>query len=145
MTHGWRRSVPSWRTHESRGLRLDLVLGTLLVMAVLLTEVWQSSTVAGLSVQIASKTHELNRANGELGWNRAALDKAASRSQLGPIAGALGLKPGDPGRIVSLPENYLEQADSRVDAGGPAPMFAFAGRALQSLVPEAQARGRRVN
>jgi hypothetical protein len=145
MTQGWRRSVPAWRVHESRGLRLDWALGALLVMVVLLTEVWQSSTVAGLSVEIAKATGTLHQATAAAGWKRAALDKTASRSQLGPMAGALGLRPGDPGRIVSLPEAYLEAADARAEADGPAPLFAFAGKALQSLVPEAQARGRRVN
>ncbi len=144
MTQGWRRSVPSWRVHESRSLRYDWVLGALLVVAVLLTEVWQSSTVAGLSVEIYHATGARNQAQAALGWSRAELDKSTSRSQLGPVASELGLRPGDPGRIVSLPEAYLEPADSRLEAVAAGGMFAFAGRAMASLVPDAQARGRLV-
>jgi hypothetical protein len=144
MTQGWRRSVPSWRVHESRSLRFDWVLGALLVVAVLLTEVWQSSTVASLSVQIYHANGVRNQANAALGWSHAALDKSTSRSQLGPMAAELGLRPGDPGRIVSLPEAYLEPAESRLEADAAGGMFAFAGRAMASLVPDAQARGRRV-
>ena len=144
MTQGWRRSVPSWRVHESRSLRYDWVLGALLVVAVLLMEVWQSSTVASLSLEISRATRTRNLANAALGWSHAALDRSTSRSQLGPMAMELGLKPGDPGRIVSLPEAYLEPADSRLEADGAGGMLAFAGKALQSLVPDAQARGRRL-
>lgn len=144
MTSNRMRSVPSWRVTDARTFRPQLVLVVGAVMAVLLLEVWQCSTVASLSEQIGRATHQLQQANAELGWARARLERESSRAALGPLAGALGLAPADPTRIVRLPEAYLEPAESRPAAAGGA-MLAFAGHALQALVPDASARGRRVN
>ena len=114
------------------------------MLGVLLIEVWQCATVASLSDQVGRATHSLQQANADLEWAKAGLERASSRASLGPLASAIGLQPVDPQRIVILPEEYLEPDDPR-PAGGTPPMLAFAGRALQSLVPDATARGRRVN
>lgn len=139
-----RRSVPSSRVLDARPFRPQLALAACAVLGVLLLEVWQCSTVASLSEQVGRATHSLQQANAELEWTRARLERESSRTALGPVAGALGLKPTDPQAIVSLPEEYLEPADAP-HAAQPRSLVALAGGALRTLVPDASARGRRVN
>jgi hypothetical protein len=139
-----RRTVPAWRVSDARPLQPQLLLAAFAVLGVLLMEVWQCATVASLSDQVGRTTHALQQANADLEWARAGLDRQSSRASLGPVASAIGLQPVDPQRIVILPEEYLEPDDSR-PAGGTPPLLAVAGRALRSLVPDAAARGRRVN
>jgi len=86
----------------------------------------------------------VQQANAELEWARAQLERESSRASLAPLASALGLKPADPQRIVQLPEEYLEPAETRA-ASAAAPFGALASRIVQSLVPDASARGRRVD
>jgi hypothetical protein len=139
-----RRSVPSWRVSDARPFRPQLALAALAVLGVLLLEVWQCSTVASLSEQVGKATHALQQANADLEWTRAQLERESSRAALGPVAEAIGLKPADPQRIVSLPEEYLEPSESRRSAA-PHSLVAMASGALHALVPDAAARGRRVN
>ena len=89
-------------------------------------------------------TLRLQRATAGLDLTRAQLDRASSRASLGPMASAIGLRPADPQRMVLLPEEYLEPAETHASASE-APLSALAGRVLHSLVPDASARGRRVN
>jgi len=139
-----RRPIARWRALEARPIRPQVALLALAVLGVLLLEVWQCSTVASLSDQLGRATRQVQQANAELEWSRARLERESSRASLAPLAEALGLKPADPQRIVQLPEEYLEPSEARA-AGGGAPLGALAGRVLASLVPDASARGRRVN
>ena len=143
--NGYRaRSTPSWRVSDARPFRPQLVLAAVAVVGVLLMEVWQCSTVASLSDQVGGATHRLQTARDGLELTRAQLDRASSRAALDPMASAIGLRPADPQRMVLLPEEYLEPAETRAPATQ-ASLPALAGRILHSLVPEAAARGRRVN
>ena len=143
--NGYRaRSTPSWRVSDARPFRPQLVLAAVAVVGVLLMEVWQCSTVASLSEQVGRATHQLQQGNAELEWTRSQLDRASSRASLGPVASAIGLRPADPQRMVLLPEEYLEPAEARSPASE-ASLSALAGRVLHVLVPDAAARGRRVN
>jgi hypothetical protein len=121
-----------------------MVLYAMGVLSLLLLEVWQTSTVASLSVQIGRSVHELQQASAERAWTASRLEQSTNRSELGPVAGALGLQPVDPRQIVTLPEEYLEPAPTRQTSPS-SPLLAMAGRALDALVPDAAARGRRVN
>jgi len=143
--NGYRaRTTPSWRVTDARPFRPQLALAALAVVGVLLMEVWQCSSVASLSEQVGRATHGLQTGNAMLEWRRAQLDRASSRTSLGPMASAIGLRPADPQSMVLLPAEYLEPAEAHASASEPA-MVAFAGRVVQSLVPDASARGRRVN
>ena len=143
MKHDRRRRVPAWRVSETRSVPPQVVLGAVAILGALLLEVWQSAAVASLSVQLGRATHALQQAHADLEWSRAQLERSSSRVELAPVAAALGLRPVDPQHIVTLPEDYLEPAEVR--PGGTPSLLASAGRVLQSLVPEASARGRRVN
>ena len=138
-----RRSVPFWRTTDARPIRWEWSLAAVALVGVLLLEVAQYSAVDSLSEQVGRATHRLQQANAELEWARAQLERASSRAVLTPLAADMGLRPADPQRIVPLSGDFPEAPETRTS--GTTGVLAFAGRALQSLVPDASARGRHVN
>jgi len=133
------------RASDAPVVRPLLALGAIALLAILLLEVWQTATVASLSVRVGRSEEALQQANAEQAWTLSRLERSSSRAQLGPVAGALGLQPVDPRQIVTLPEEYLEAAPARPARQPSTPLLAFAGRALEALVPDAAARGRNVN
>ncbi len=140
-----RHSVPSWRVSDARALRPGWLLAALLLLSMLLLEVWQQSAVASLSVRAGQADELLKRASNELEWTRAQLDREATRAEVGSLAFSAGVRPGDAAQVVWLPSDYLEEDGAVASAEGSPALLAQAGRALQSLVPEATARGRHVN
>lgn len=145
MNGSARRGQPRWRTREGRAWRADWALVAVAVLGVLLLEVWQTATVKSLSVRLDEANRTLQRASANLDWTRAELDRGSTRAELDPVAASLGLRPMDPGQIVALPADYLADGDRPASSSATPPLLAWAGRQLQSLVPEATARGRRVN
>lgn len=140
-----RRGVPAWRTREGRALKPGWFLVAAAVMAVLLLEVWQTATVKSLSVRLDEANRSLQQASASLDWRNAELERESTRSELGPVASNLGLQPVDPAQIVALPADYLADSDRPAGPSGSPTLLAWAGRQIQTLVPEATARGRRVN
>lgn len=140
-----RRSAASWRLSDARALKPGWVLGALLLLAMLLLEVWQQSTVASLALRAGRAGDELKRASNDLEWLRAQLDRTGTRSEVGSLAVNAGVRPADAAQVVWLPSDYLEEDGVVADPAGSPALLAAAGRALQSLVPEAKARGRHVN
>lgn len=140
-----RHSVPSWRRSDVRGAQPGWILAGALLLSLLLLEVWQQSAVASLSVRAGRATDALKRASNDLEWTRAQIDRGATRAEVGSIASSAGVRPGDAAQVVWLPEDYLEEDGVAADRNGSPALLASAGRVLQSLVPEAKARGRRVN
>lgn len=133
------------RRAESPAFRPRLVLLAAGLLSVLLLEVWQTSTVASLSVKVGRSEAALQQASAEKAWAISRLERGNTRAELGPVASALGLQPVDPRQIVTLPEEYLEPSPARPASTPSTPLLAFAGRALEALVPDAAARGRSVN
>ncbi|MBI5170819.1 MAG: hypothetical protein HZA61_15120 [Candidatus Eisenbacteria bacterium] len=146
MTKDWRRNVPSWRTPDrTRWVPNKAALLVVFVMGFTLVEVWSHATVQSLSVEVGRVSADLKHENDRTAWLGMELDRASSRSALLPVAASTGLRPVDPGQIVSLPEDYLSPSDGRMRETGSSTLLASAARALQSLVPDAAARGRHVN
>ena len=145
MKQVWRHSVPSWRVSSARVIQPGWVLGAVLLLAMLLLEVWQQSAVASLSLRAGQANELLKRAGNELEWTRAQLDRNATRAEVGSLAFSAGVRPGDAAQVVWLPADYLEEDGVVADREVPPTLLAAAGRTLQSLVPEAMARGRHVN
>lgn len=139
---GYRAGV---RRADAPAFRPHLVLLAAGLLAALLLEVWQTSTVASLSVKVGRGETALQQASAEKAWAVSRLEQGSTRAELGPVASALGLQPVDPRQIVTLPEEYLEPSPARPASTPSTPLLAFAGRALEALVPDAAARGRRVN
>jgi len=107
--------------------------------------VWQQSAVASLSLRAGTVNDQLKRASNELEWTRAQLDRNATRAEVGSLAFSAGVRPGDAAQVVWLPADYLEEDGAVASHDGSPTLLAAAGRTLQSLVPEAMARGRHVN
>lgn len=145
MKRSPRQSVPSWRRPDVRSLQPAWLVGAILLLAMLLLEVWQQSAVASLSVRAGRATDALKNASNDLEWARAQLDRGATRAEVGSIANRAGVRPADAAQVVWLPEDYLEEDGVAADQPGSPALLAAAGRALQSLVPEARARSRHVN
>jgi hypothetical protein len=140
-----RHSVPSWRVTDARALRPGWIVAALLLLSMLLLEVWQQSAVASLSVRASRADDMLKRASNELEWTRAQRDREATREAVGTLAFSAGVRPGDAAQVVWLPSDYLEEDGAATNPDGSPALLAAASRALQSLVPEATARGRHVN
>jgi len=145
MRQVWRHSVPAWRMPEVRALRPGWILGAVLLLAVLLLEVWQQSAVASLSLRVGQATEQLKRASNERDWLRAQLERNTTRAEVGSLAVSAGVRPADAAQVVWLPSDYLEEDGAPANPQGSPALLAAAGRALQSLVPEAKARSRHVN
>ena len=146
MTRDWRRNVPSWRTPDrKRWVPNKAALLVVFVMGFTLVEVWSHTTVQSLSFEVGRVTGELKHENDRTAWLGMELDRASSRSALLPVAANTGLRPVDPSQIVSLPDDYLIPSEGRTRETGSSTLLASAGRVLQSLVPDAAARGRHVN
>lgn len=145
MRKAWSHSASSWRIPDARALQPSWILGACLLLAMLLLEVWQQSMVASLSLRAGRAGDELKRASNDLEWTRAQLDRGATRAEVGTLAFSAGMRPSEAAQVVWLPSDYLAE-DRAIGArpGSPA-LLAVAGRALQSIVPEAKARGRRMN
>src|SRR5882672_5383469 len=141
----WRHSVPSWHVSPVHRIRPGLVLGAFLLLAMLLLEVWQQSAVASLSLRAGNANDRLKRASNELEWTRAQLDRNATRAEVGTLAFSAGVRPCDAAQVVWLPSDYLEEDGALANRDDSPTLLAAAGRTLQSLVPEAMARGRHVN
>jgi hypothetical protein len=145
MRKVWRQSASSWRIPEARALQPGWILGACLLLAMLLLEVWQQSMVASLSLRAGRASDELKRASNELDWTRAQLDRSATRAEVGTLAFSAGVRPGEAAQVVWLPADYLED-DGAVGARVRSPgLLDVAGRAFQSIVPEAKARSRNVH
>ena len=145
MKQVWRQSVPSWRVASARSIQPGWVLGALLLLAMLLLEVWQQSAVASLSLRAGNASDLRKRASNELEWTRAQLDHNATLAEVGSLAFSAGVRPGDAAQVVWLPADYLEEDGVVANRDDAPTLLAAAGRTLQSLVPEAMARGRHVN
>lgn len=147
MTRDWRRNVPSWRSSERRRVWIPgkAALLVVFVMGFTLVEVWEHAKVQSLSVELGKMKSDLKHETDRSAWFNRELDRASSRTALLPVAMSTGLRPVDPTQIVSLPEEYLVPDEGRAREAGSSTLLASAGRALQSLVPDAAARGRHVN
>ena len=145
MKNPWRHSVPSWHAVEPRAARMMRFWWIPVLALVPFIEVWQHTQVASLSVQANRASVARLQANNELEWARIQLDRAATRAEVGQLAAEVGVRPGDSGQIVWLPADYLEEDGGVAKHDGSPALLAQAGRALQSLVPDASARGRHLD
>jgi hypothetical protein len=115
---------------------------TAVALGMLLVEVWQSSRMAQLCLELDQTRTASVRTGARLSFMRAALERHSTRAELAPMAQALGLAPADAQQVVLLPSEYL--ADERTIARDEdsVSLLALAERALGALVPEATARSR---
>lgn len=139
-----RRSRPSWLAPEARALRPGPWLLAAGLVGVLLVEVWQSSRVAELSLDLDRSRSALARAQARFEYVQATLDRRTTRAELAPLAAELQLVPAEARQVVALPAAYLAADESDLRGRDTAPLLAAAEGILHALVPEATARGRGV-
>lgn len=139
-------SRPSWRIMDGRNVRPELWLAAAALVGMSLVEVWQSSAMAKLCLDLEQNRTALEQARARSEFARAGLERRTTRGELAPLAHELGLSPADAQRVVTVPAEYL------ADAGTPQPNEGSSGSALawaegvsRALVPEARARGRSEN
>jgi hypothetical protein len=115
---------------------------TAVALGMLLVEVWQSSRMAQLCMELDKTQTASVRTCARLNFMRAALERHSTRAELAPAAHALGLAPADAQQVVLLPSEYL--ADERTIArdADSVSLLALAERVWGALVPEATARSR---
>jgi len=142
MSAGLRRNRPSWRASDGRAIRPELWLVAGIAVAMLLVEVWQSSRVAELCLNLDQNRAALVHAQARLEFVHAQLDRRSTRSELAPLATKLGLAPADARQVVNLPAEYLADGGAEGRGGESAPLLALAERASRALVPDATARDR---
>jgi hypothetical protein len=137
------RSRPSWRASE-RAIRPELWIVAAVAVGMLLVEVWQSSRMAELCLQLDLTRSTLVQARARLEFAHARLERRTTRAELAPLAAQLGLVPADAQQVVNLPAEYLADGGSQ-GSSEPSAVLALAERASRALVPEATARGRAGN
>ncbi|TMQ68099.1 MAG: hypothetical protein E6K80_14590 [Candidatus Eisenbacteria bacterium] len=133
--------APTWRAREGRAVRPELWLLAALVVGMLLTEVWQSTRVAELSLTLDQSQAALQQAHARVDFVRAELERRSTRAELAALAKQLRLAPPDVQQVVVLPAEYLAsgEASSPVEDRS---LASLAERVSRVLVPEAKARGR---
>lgn len=136
-----RGTAPSWRAREGRVARPELWLLAAFVVGMLLTEVWQSTRVAELSIHLDQSRTALQQAQARYDFVRAELERRSTRAELTPLAKQLGLASPEAHQVVTLPPEYLasNEGPARKDDHS---VGALAERFARVLVPEAKARGR---
>ena len=141
MRDAVRRNAPSWRGREGHAARPELWLLAAAVVGMLLTEVWQSTRVAELSLVLDQSRAALQQAQARVEFVRAELERRSTRAELAPLANQLRLAPPDAQQVVVLPTEYLASAEGspRQDDRS---LASLAERVSRVLVPEAKARGR---
>ena len=108
-------------------------------MAVLLVEVWQTSHVAALSLELDQTHKAFTVTDAQLGYLRAQYERGTTRAELAPHAAKLGLARADAQQVRALPVAYLATERSPRDAVTD-PVLAWAKGVSRALVPEAKAR-----
>jgi cell division protein FtsL len=116
----------------------------LLVFALLLAaafiEVWESTAVSQLSLEIDRLQVQVRDSQARTSYLDARASESSSRVRLASYARALHMRPADPTQVVVIPRDYLA---STPRAGVPEDgLAAVTRRAAELFVPAARARGR---
>jgi hypothetical protein len=121
------------------GVHWMLVFGV--VFAVAFIEVWESTAVSQLSLEIDRLEVQLREADARQSFLDTRAAESGSRVRLAGYAKKLDLRPADPGQVVVIPREYVGAAPA---AGHPEHgLAAVTRRAAELLVPAARARARR--
>lgn len=142
MFRSKRGSHPSWQAREAWIPRPELWMVTAVALGMLLVEVWQSSRMAQLCLELDQTRTASVRTCARLSFMRAALERHSTRAELAPVAQAMGLAPADAQQVVLLPSEYLADERTLARDDDAVSLLALAERVLGVLVPEATARSR---
>jgi hypothetical protein len=142
MIRNPRGSRPAWQVADGFVPRPELWVCAAIVLGMLLIEVWQSSRMAVLDIELGRTAVAADRAAARVENLRAAAERRITRSELGPVAARMGLVPADAQQVVMLPSEYLAEERTAGREAAPATLAAWAERVWGAIVPEATARSR---
>jgi hypothetical protein len=137
-----RASRPFWLVPERLFPHPELGACAMIVLAMLLVEVWQTSHMAQISVTIGQTRSELQQAEAQLGFARADADRRTTRAELLQLGNQMGMAATSREQVWRLPSEYLADDRTAPRDETPVPVFALAERVSGAIVPEATARGR---
>jgi len=129
---------PAWRGRRE-GVHWLLVFALLLAAAFI--EVWESTAVSQLSLEIDKLRAQVKDTDARTSFLGARVAEEGSRVHLASIAKRLCMRPADPGQIVMIPPSLVALAPAR-----PVPqtgIAAVASRLNEFFVPAARARAAR--
>ncbi len=141
MRPGLRNTDPFWRVPETRIVRPELWAFAILVVGLLLVEVWQSSRMTELCLQLDRSRATLTQERSRADYARVKLDRAWTRTQQEPLAARLGFLPMTGSQQIDLPAGYLA-GDTEPKAGAETSRMAWLDRVAHALIPDATARSR---
>jgi len=132
-----RKAASAARTHGRReGVHWVLVFSLLLAAAFI--EVWESTAVSQLSLQIDKLRGQVKDTDARTSFLDARAAEEGSRVRLAPAARRLDLRPADPGQIVTIPMSLVALGPRRnVPETG---LAALGRRTAEFFVPAARAR-----
>lgn len=131
---------PPARSPRRSGVHWWLVFFLLLAAAFI--EVWESTAVSQLSLDIDRLQVQVRDTDARTSYLDARAAETGSRVRLASYARSLNMRPADPSQVVVIPRDYLVAAAAPA-AGVPEDGFAaVTRRTAELLVPAARARGR---
>ena len=142
MRSALRASRPFWQVPERMFPRPELWVGAVVVLAMLLVEVWQTSHMAQIGMAIGQTRSELEQAEAQLGFARADADRRTTRAELLQLGNQMGMAATGREQVWRLPSEYLAEDRTTPRDDTPVPVLALAERVSGAIVPEATARGR---
>ncbi len=142
MRRAIRESRPFWKMSERLVQRPERWAGAAVVLAMLLVEVWQTSHMAQVSLDLDQIRKQLTQVDAQLAYARADADRRSTRAVLQPLGKQLGMAPTRREQVWTLPSALLAEDRGTGGEDSSAPMLALAERVSGALVPEATARGR---
>jgi len=127
------------RAARREGVHWLLIFALLLAAAFI--EVWESTAVSQLSLDIDRLQDQVRNTDAHTSYLDARWAEAGNRVRLAMFAKSHGLRPADPGQIVVIPRTYLASAPaaSGIPENG---LAAITRRTTEFFVPAARARGR---
>ena len=127
---------PRSRAGHREGVHWILVFSLLLAAAFI--EVWESTTVSQLSLEIDRLRGQVKNTDARTSFLDARAAEEGSRARLAAAARKLNLRPADPKQVVMIPLSLVAMSPrSRVPESG---IAALGRRATEFFVPAARAR-----
>ena len=141
----WKPATPVLRRRfdfERRGVPLGVwVLG--LVLSAVFVEVWQVTRVSELSMALGKTEKTIAETEARRDYLDAQIAATRTRPALERTADRLNMKPAEPQQIVVVPAALL--ADGPGAEKGGRFFVALGRRVAETLVPNANAKGRRLS
>ena len=122
MSRTPRRARPSWQVAEVLIPRPELWMCAAVVLAMLLTEVWQASRLAQICLGLDQVRTASVQANARLEYLRAAAERRSTRAELVPLAASLGLAPAGAKQVAAAVRDLADTHDAAGEGSATLPL-----------------------